>query len=186
MMTPNTSFISSSSCKFPNFRASSTWPIHSSSVIGSFGHCDPFSRINFIFGQRGWYLRRGKRIEGFVNSKPYPTVDFDGALMLALRSRLWFIKMRFFFSAASNVSLKQNSGFIGQGLSELIICLMISDMVVLAGHTFVINLVLRIGYFWMVPTCALVCHTFVFNLVLRIECGGPMLSRGREGHCNSY
>ncbi len=53
-------------------------------------------------------------------------------------------------------------------------------MVALAGHTFVVNLVLRIGYYLTGSNMgASIGHRFVFNLVLRVECGWPMLSRER-------
>ncbi len=50
-----------------------------------------------------------------------------------------------FFSAASNVILKQNSGLAGQGLLASMIALIIVNILAFFGHTFVVVLVLRIG-----------------------------------------
>jgi hypothetical protein len=48
--------------------------------------------------------------------------------------------VRKFFSAASNVITKQNSGFLGQGLFEHMICSMISNICLLGGQTFSLEL----------------------------------------------
>jgi hypothetical protein len=45
-----------------------------------------------------------------------------------------------FFLAASNIISKQNSGFLGQGLFERMICSMISNICLLGGQTFSLDL----------------------------------------------
>ncbi len=132
-MSPETYFRSNTGCIsvplwFPSFNASWRSPTLSDSVMGVSGHCNPWSRIFNIWGQRQWWPSNGSRISVFLNSEPYSTGDPACASIAFLRLNLWLFRTMKFFSAASVIISKQNKGFLGQGLCHPMISFMISNM----------------------------------------------------------